>query len=130
MVATVVVAGLIVYIMSLQNADSGEARLDGLVTLDGNPLGGARIDFRGEEQAIAPSTGQKSRSTGITRYINPARSDADGRYSVKLRPGINYTISVHRDDLGKQPLTATGGRLPSVTPTAGHHRLDIPLASR
>jgi hypothetical protein len=131
MIATVVVAGLIIGLLSFPKSETADAQLEGKVTVDGRPFGGAKIDFGGEERSLAPATGQgKTRSTAISRYLSPGRTDADGRYSVKLRPGLVYTISVRRADTGKDPLPGADGRVPSTEVAPGHHRLDIPLVSR
>ena len=131
MIATVGVAGLIVVLLSKGTTESGDAEVDGTVTLDGRPFGGATMDFRGEDRPVAPSTGQgKARSTGISRYLSPGHTDADGRYHIKLRPGPGYTISIRRTDIGKDPLPGPNGRLPTAEVGPGHHRLDIPLVSR
>jgi hypothetical protein len=131
MIAIAAVAGLIIVLMSKGTTESSDAEVDGLVTLDGAPFGGATIDFRGEDRSMAPATGPgKPRSTGISRFLYAGHTDADGRYRIKLRPGLVYTISVRRTDTGKDPLPAPTGRLPTAEVGSGHNRLDIPLASR
>jgi hypothetical protein len=131
MIATVVVAGLIIVLLSKGTTESRDALVSGTVTLDGNPFGGATMDFSGEDRSAAPATGRgTARSAGISRYLFPGRTDADGRYQVKLRPGLVYTIHIHRTDTGKGPLPGPDGRLPTAEVGPGNHRLDIHLVSR
>jgi hypothetical protein len=131
MIATVVVAGLIVVLLSKGTTESGDAVVDGTVTLNGNPFGGATMDFSGEDRSVASTASQgMARRAGISRYFFRGRTDADGRYRVQLRPGLVYTIHIHRTDTGKDPLPGPDGRLPTADVGPGRHRLDIHLASR
>jgi hypothetical protein len=131
MVAIAVVTGIMLYVVSRQNGETGDGFLDGRATLDGEPFGGATIEFRAEERSLAPpAAGGKTRGEAISRYSYPARTDADGHYSVKLRPGMSYSILVRRSDKGKEPLQSAKGRVPSVEVQAGQRQFDIQLASK
>jgi hypothetical protein len=130
MVAIVVVAGVLVYLLSKPESQSGEASLEGRVYLDGQPLGGVRIDFQAENRSARFAGGQgKSQATGISRMTYLSKTDADGRYHVAaMQPGLTYTGLVHRPGHEKEkPLTQADGTLPAVDVRAGVQRFDIQL---
>jgi hypothetical protein len=132
MVAIVVVAGALVYLLSKPETRSGETSLEGKVSLDGQPLGGVRIDFQAEDRSARFDGGAgKGKTSGISRVTYLSKTDADGRYRVlTLQPGMTYTALVHRPGKEKEkPLTQADGKLPAVDVRAGPQRFDIELAS-
>lgn len=130
MVAVVVVAAALVYLLSARPTESTEGSLEGKVTLDGQPFGGAKIIIRGQGQG-PPSTGPvRVLGPTITSYATHTSSDADGRYRVeKLSPGMLYTIRVSRTDPVKDPLLQADGKLPTVEIAGGKKHFDIELSS-
>jgi hypothetical protein len=133
MVAIVAVAGALVYLLSKPEAQSGDASLEGRVFLDGQPLGGVRVDFQGENRTARFAGGQgKNQTSGISRVTYLSKTDADGRYRVAtIQPGLTYTAVVHRPGKEKEkPFTQADGKVPAFDVRAGAQRFDIQLASQ
>jgi hypothetical protein len=116
MVAVIAVTGAVLLYVNIPQ--SPDCELSGLVTLDGKPFGGAVLDLRGEKH-----------SATISRVVYPGRTDADGRYRVKLQAGLIYTIGVRRHDFGKEPLQLSSGELPQADVSRGNQHFDIALSS-
>jgi hypothetical protein len=130
MVGVVLVAGAMVYLLSVRPKEEGPGSLRGKVTLDGQPYGGATIVLRGQGHG-PPETGRgKGAGPTITSFTTRTQSDADGRYRVDgLTPGLVYTLRVNRGDPLKEPLLQADGKLPSVEVGSGSHQFDIELSS-
>jgi hypothetical protein len=130
MVGTIVVAGIIIFLLSVQQQQSTEASLEGKVLLNGQPFGGATIDFHTEEKLSTPTTGKQAHPGPIiSRYSSRAHSDADGRYSITLRPNLLYQIAVRDPSRDKTPLPAADGKPLAVPVGSGKQHFDIQLAT-
>jgi hypothetical protein len=130
MAGAVVAAAVIVYFLSIKQTESNESGLEGRVTLDGKPLVGAILEFRAEERSESSNAGtRKGQGPAINRYIYPSRSDVDGRYRVKLRPGLVYSISVRRVATDKETFKQADGQLPEAKVSSGMRDFDVALIS-
>jgi hypothetical protein len=135
MVAIVLVAAAMVYLLSERPKETGDTALvalDGKVYFDGRPLTGVRMIFEREERSddLSGEKGKKHVS-GISHAWYYSKTDADGRYHVSLPAGSIYTVSVRRPGEEKEkPLKQADGTLPAVDVHGNTRRFDIQLASQ
>ncbi len=129
MAGVVAAAGLIVLLVSNRPRPGADVSLQGTVRVEGKPLAGARLSFAAEERSDVASTGAaKDGRSVITRHFYPAKADAEGRYKVRVKPGLTYTVTVRAsDDPKAEPLRQPDGNLPVVEAGDAGRRFDIHL---